>query len=377
MEPVGVYIHIPFCVKKCNYCDFPSFPGFEGIFHEYASAVCKEMERFAAEHGNLSADSVFIGGGTPSLLSAEDVTGIIRTLRSVLKITADAEITLEANPGTINHEKALAWKDTGVTRISLGLQAAQDHLLRSMGRIHTREMFLKSIELVRGVGIGNINTDIIFGLPGQTMDDWLETLEFATGNNMNHISAYSLQIEKGTPWFELQKNGELTYVDEDLEREMYHRAIQRLGENGYCHYEISNFARPGYVSRHNLKYWTGKPYLGFGASASSFFHDERVANVGDPLEYIRKIRENESPWFSRETIGKSEKLSERFFLGLRLIQGISLTSLENEFGREAINHYSDTIRQLEGRQLLVKEGEMLRLTKKGLDFANQVWMEFI
>ncbi len=377
MEPVGVYIHIPFCVKKCNYCDFPSFPGFEGIFHEYASAVCKEMERFAAEHGKVSADSVFIGGGTPSLLSAQDVTGIIRTLRSVLKITADAEITLEANPGTINHEKALAWKDTGVSRISLGLQAAQDHLLRSMGRIHTREMFLKSIELIRGVGIGNINTDIIFGLPDQTMDDWLETLEFVTGNSLNHISAYSLQIEKGTPWFELQKIGELTNVDEDLEREMYHRTIQKLGENGYCHYEISNFARPNFVSRHNLKYWTGKPYLGFGASASSFFHDERVANVVDPLEYIRKIRENESPWFSREAIGKSEKLSERLFLGLRLIQGISLTSLENEFGREAINHYSDTIRQLEGRQLLVKEGEMLRLTKKGLDFANQVWMEFL
>ena len=209
--------------------------------------------------------------------------------------------------------------------------------------------------------------------------DWLENPGVCNRDTWNHISAYSLQNRKRpTPWFELQKNGELTYVDEDLEAgECITGPFKGLGRNGYCHYEISNFARPGYVISHNLNYLTGKPYLGFGASASSFFHDERVANVGDPLEYIRKIRENESPWFSRETIGKSEKLSERFFLGLRLIQGISLTSLENEFGREAINHYSDTIRQLEGRQLLVKEGEMLRLTKKGLDFANQVWMEFI
>ncbi|MBP7174840.1 MAG: radical SAM family heme chaperone HemW [Thermoclostridium sp.] len=377
MEPVGVYIHIPFCVKKCNYCDFPSFPGLEDAFHEYAGAVCKEMERFSAEYGNPAVDSVFIGGGTPSLLSADDIAGIITTLRRVMNTTADAEITLEANPGTITREKARACKDTGMTRISLGLQAAQDHLLQSMGRIHTREMFLKSIEFITAVGIGNINADIMFGLPGQSMDDWLETMELVIGNDMNHISAYSLQIEKDTPWFELQKKGELPNVDEDLEREMYHRAVQRLGDIGYCHYEISNFAKPGFESRHNLKYWTGKPYLGFGASAHSFFHDERVANVAEPLEYIGKIRENQSPRFFREAIGQSEKLSERFFLGLRLIKGISLKSMENEFGREAINNYSDTIKQLENRKLLIKEGDLLRLTKNGLDFANQVWMEFL
>lgn len=377
MEPVGIYIHIPFCVRKCNYCDFPSYPGFEGIFHEYAEAVCKEMVSLAGEHGNLAADTVFIGGGTPSLLSAQDISLIVSTLKKVFELQKDAEITLEANPGTVSRERVEAWKGLGINRISIGLQAAQDRLLQSMGRIHTRDMFLESIGLVKAIGIGNINTDIIFGVPGQSMDDWLETLKLVLQAGVCHISAYSLQIEKNTPWFELQKKGELPNVDEDLEREMYGMTIKRLGEHGFYHYEISNFAKPGSESRHNLKYWTGRPYLGIGAAAHSFIHGVRIANVCHPLEYIRKIRDKEYPQSSRESIGSQEQLSERFFLGLRLIRGVSLTNLKNEFGRQAVDRYTDTIKQLEDRKLVVVEGDMLRLTKLGLDYANQVWMEFI
>ena len=233
MEPVGIYIHIPFCVRKCNYCDFPSYPGHEGIFHEYAEAVGREMESLAGVYGPLSADAVFIGGGTPSLLAAQDVAIIVHALKQSFHVRKNAEFTLEANPGTISREKAEAWNSLGINRISIGLQAAQDQLLQSMGRIHNRDMFTESVQFIRKAGIKNINADIIFGVPGQRMEDWLETLDFVLQAGVSHVSAYSLQIEKVTPWFELQKNGELTYVDEDLEREMYHRAIKRIGENGY------------------------------------------------------------------------------------------------------------------------------------------------
>jgi oxygen-independent coproporphyrinogen-3 oxidase len=209
------------------------------------------------------------------------------------------------------------------------------------------------------------------------MEDWLETLDFVLQNGVRHISAYSLQIEKDTPWFEMQKKGELPYMDEDLEREMYARTMEKLGQAGLCHYEISNFARPGFESRHNLKYWTGSPYVGIGAAAHSFIEDTRAANISNPLEYMRKIKDNESPQISREPIGFEEKVSERFFLGLRLIRGVSLTSLEKEFGSQAVERYRETIRQLEDRKLVVIEGDMLRLTKQGLDYANQVWMEFL
>lgn len=377
MEPVGIYIHIPFCVRKCNYCDFPSFPGYEGLFHDYAEAVGMEMINLAGEYGSLSADTVFIGGGTPSLLSAQDISIIFEALQKAFCIQKDAEITLEANPGTISREKAEAWKSLGINRVSIGLQAAQDRLLQSMGRVHTRNMFLESIGLIGDIGIKNINADIIFGIPGQSMGDWLETLEIVQNAGVSHISAYSLQIENDTPWFELQKEGKLPIVNEDLEREMYCRTIERLTEGGFVHYEISNFAKPGFECRHNLKYWTGKPYLGIGAAAHSYIGDIRAANITSPPEYIRRIRNHECPQSGRESIGFAEKLSERFFLGLRLIRGVSLTSLENEFGRQAIEKYRDTIRQLESRKLVILDGDMLKLTRLGLDYANQVWMEFI
>lgn len=377
MEPVGIYIHIPFCVRKCNYCDFPSYPGFEGIFHEYAEAVCKEMEQLLRKYGRLTADSVFIGGGTPSLLSAQELSLIVHKLKKAFDIQEGTEITLEANPGTISLEKAEAWQSLGINRISIGLQAAQDRLLAFMGRIHTRNMFTESIGIIRNVGIKNINADIIFGVPSQSMEDWLETLQIVLQTGVSHVSAYSLQVEEDTPWFKLQKEGKLPYVDEDLERDMYGRTLEKLAENGFIHYEISNFAKPGFESRHNLKYWTGRPYLGIGAAAHSFIHDIRASNVCNPQEYIRKIRNNESPQTNREHIGLQEKLSERFFLGLRLIRGVSLKSLQDEFGQQAIDKYRDTIKQLEDRKLVALEGDTLRLTRLGLDFANQVWMEFI
>lgn len=373
----GVYIHIPFCVKKCNYCDFPSYPGLEGIFHDYANAVRTEMERLAQEYGKLCADTVFIGGGTPSLLPVQDLSLILNGLYQSFSISKDAEITLEANPGTISREKAKSWKDLGINRISIGLQAAQDHLLQAMGRIHTLEMFLESIQFVKEYGFNSINADIIFGLPGQTMADWMETVNLVLQAGVCHISAYGLQIEEGTVWYKLYEEGKLPVLDEDLEREMYHWAVDRLKNAGFRHYEVSNFARPGFESRHNLKYWTGRPYVGIGAAAHSFIRNTRVANTGKPVEYIQKIGENISPRTSCEFITPEGELSERFFLGLRLIEGVSLTGLKAEFGTQAVERYSDTIRKLESKGLVTVTDDMLRLTARGLDYANQVWMEFL
>lgn len=377
METVGIYIHIPFCIKKCNYCDFPSYPGFEGIFHEYAEAVCTEMERMVQQYGPVTAETIFFGGGTPSLLPVQDISKIMNTLYKTFQVAKNAEITLEANPGTVTREKINAYRDLGFSRISLGLQAAQDRLLQFMGRIHTRETFLKTIQLAKQSGFTNINADIIFGVPGQSLEDWLETVDLVLQTGACHISAYSLQIEKDTPWFKLQKKGELPYVDDSLEREMYYQVIERLENAGFHHYEISNFSKPGFESRHNLKYWTGKPYMGLGAAAHSFIKDVRTANLCSPVEYIRNIRESTSTQSLCEKIGLEEKLSERFFLGLRLIDGVSLVQLEQEFGQEALNKHRATIKLLENKKLVMIEGDMLRLTRLGLDYANQVWMEFL
>lgn len=377
MEPAGIYIHIPFCVKKCNYCDFPSYSGLEGIFHNYAQAVCTEMERAARQYGRLCADTVFIGGGTPSLLPAEEISLILDGLYRSFMVSRDAEITLEANPGTVSRDKAGVWKDLGINRISIGLQAAQDRLLQSMGRIHSREMFLESVDLLKEYGFDNINADIIFGVPGQTMADWIETTELVLASGVCHISAYSLQIEEGTVWFQLHEAGKLPEADEELEREMYHWIIARLNKAGFRHYEISNFARPGFECRHNLKYWTGRPYLGIGSAAHSLIGKERLANTEHPVEYIRQIRENVSHRACCEILGPKEELSERFFLGLRLIDGVSLPGLQAEFGQEAVGIYGDTIRRLESKGLVTVDGDMLRLTRRGLDYANQVWMEFV
>lgn len=377
MDQLGLYIHIPFCVRKCNYCDFPSFPGLEGNFHHYTEALCKEIERIKDKYGTLTADTVFFGGGTPSLLSARDMARIMNTLSCQFIISKDAEIALEANPGTITEEKVKAYKSLGFNRISIGLQAAQDRLLQFMGRIHTQDMFLKSIDLVKNVGFHNVNADIIFGIPDQTMENWLETLDLVIRSGMTHISAYSLILEEGTPWFEQNENGDLPLVDDSLEREMYYKVTERTSHAGFHQYEISNFAKPGYESRHNLKYWTGKPYLGFGAAAHSFFCNERIANVSDPLEYIRRIGANLPVYCSVKQIGSEERLSERFMLGLRLINGVSLSQLSDEFGQNALKKHMEAIVRLEKKKLLCIEEDRLKLTKLGLDFGNQVWMEFL
>ncbi|NLG88837.1 MAG: radical SAM family heme chaperone HemW [Clostridiaceae bacterium] len=377
LEKVGIYIHIPFCVKKCNYCDFPSFAGMESLFGDYALALCKEMELATEKYGPVHADTVFVGGGTPSLIPAEYLSIIINALTKFFNISKDAEITLEVNPGTVTAEKAGAYRQLGFNRISIGLQAAQDRILRLMGRIHTKDMFIDCVDLVKRYGFTNINADIIFGIPTQTMEDWAETIHTVIKSDTTHVSCYSLEIGENTPWFEMRERGELPNIDDDLDRQMYDYAIAELGSSGFRHYEISNFSRPGFECKHNIKYWLCKPYLGFGAAAHSFYRNIRSSNLTDPAEYIRILKRGFSPQATAQAVDDKERLSERFILGLRLTDGISLETLEEEFGSEAVNKYKKKIASLEEKKLVCLDNGIMRLTKAGLDYANQVWLEFV
>lgn len=374
---IGIYIHIPFCIRKCNYCDFPSFPGMDAIFGDYTRALCTEIEAVSEKYPDVTVDTVFFGGGTPSVLPASHISGIIDALSGNFNVSENAEISIEVNPGTVTQEKAETYRKLGFNRISIGLQSACNNLLKFMGRIHTTEMFEECIELVKKSGFSNINADVIFGIPNQTMEDWQKTIELVLKKGVTHVSCYSLKIEEGTPWYELNEEGKLLPADEDLEREMYYWAIKRLSDAGFKHYEISNFAKTGYQCRHNLKYWTCKPYIGFGAAAHSYIDDTRYSNTEKPSEYIDRINEGKSPVVMSEYIGPDEKLSERFILGLRLIDGVDLRQTEQVFGKEALEKYNEKIKMLTERRLVYIENGKLKLTKKGLDFANQVWLEFI
>ncbi|NLM11045.1 MAG: radical SAM family heme chaperone HemW [Clostridiaceae bacterium] len=376
-ETIGIYIHIPFCIKKCNYCDFPSLPGMDDCFEDYTNAVCREIEKAASDHSNKLADSVFFGGGTPSVLPARYISKIIDALSKGFKISENAEISIEVNPGTISQEKVMVYRELDFNRISIGFQSANNSLLKLMGRIHTKEMFEECVDRVKKCGFKNISADIIFGIPEQTMKDFQETVELALQKGVTHVSCYSLKLEEGTRWYELNEKGELPLVNEDLEREMYYWAINRLKDSGFIHYEISNFAKPGFQSQHNLKYWTDKPYLGFGAAAHSYMNNIRYSNIENPVEYIKRINEGKAAVDMSEPVGLDEKLSERFILGLRLIEGVNIKHLEKEFGNEAVQKYNEKINMLIKKNLICLEGDMLKLTNSGLDFANLVWLEFI
>jgi oxygen-independent coproporphyrinogen-3 oxidase len=377
IERAGIYIHIPFCVKKCNYCDFPSFTRMEGLFGDYALTLCKEMELVRERYGYVSADTLFIGGGTPSIISVSDLSLIINTLTELFNVSENAEMTLEVNPGTVTYEKARAYRQLGFNRISIGFQAAQDRLLRLMGRIHTKDMFADCVNPVKKCGFTNINADIIFGIPTQTMEDWIETIDTVISSDITHVSCYSLEIGENTPWFKMRERGELPFTDDELERQMYDYAVAKLGSSGFRHYEISNFSRIGFECMHNIKYWSCKPYLGFGAAAHSFYRNIRSSNLTDPVEYIKILKRRLSPEVTAQTINDEQKLSERFILGLRLTDGVSLKSLECEFGSRAVKEYESKIASLEEKKLVYIDKDMLRLTKTGLDYANQVWLEFI
>lgn len=370
MRPLEIYIHIPFCVKKCNYCDFLSGPAPEEERQAYAESLCRKVRSY----GNLAKAyrvvSIFVGGGTPSILEGEQIKRIFSAVRQTFFIEESAEVTIEVNPGTVTEEKLKTYREAGVNRLSIGLQSVKDEELRLLGRIHSFGDFLETYRMARKEGFGNINVDLISAVPGQTRESWAQTLETAAGLCPEHISAYSLIIEEGTPFYEIygpesSRSGEKSkefpaLPDEDEERQMYQDTKDILARHGYERYEISNYARKGYECRHNLGYWDRTEYLGIGTGASSFMEHKRWVQDEEPHE-----------------LSESEEMEEYMFLGLRKTKGVSAKRFKAEFTAPIEEVYGAVISDMISKGLMVQDGDFLRLTDRGTDVSNYVMSMFL
>ncbi|MEA5084540.1 MAG: radical SAM family heme chaperone HemW [Lachnospiraceae bacterium] len=377
MKQLSIYIHIPFCKKKCLYCDFPSFSGCENIYEDYVNSLVSELGDNASEYTEYEIATIFIGGGTPTVLPPKQLGRILDMVLSKYNVRNDAEITIEANPGTVNAQIFKELKSMYVNRLSFGVQAWQNSLLTSLGRIHDNETFVRNFNEARDVGFKNISCDLMFSLPNQILSDWEETLEKIMRLNPEHISAYSLIIEDGTPFKEMYEKGMFKATDDVLDREMYYLAKEMLKDKGYNQYEISNFAKQGFESRHNIVYWNTKEYLGFGLGAHSYIHGERFHNTYAMSDYINskgnrvKLREN------IEILSKEEKMEEFMFMGLRMTEGISISEFKKRFNSNVEDVFKDSVDYLIDQKLLYKKDDMLALTDKGIDLSNFVFEKFI
>lgn len=358
---ISLYIHIPFCKSKCKYCDFLSFPNTEYI-NAYKKALLEEINAFDCE--NESIKSIFIGGGTPSVIDSGIIAEIMESIGK-FNIEKNTEITIEANPGTLTEEKVKEYKKSGINRINMGLQAWQNSMLKKLGRIHTRESFLESYELAQKY-FNNINIDLMFSLPDQSYDMWFETLENVTNLKPQHISAYSLIIEEGTPFYEM----DLNLPDEETDRIMYHSAIKFLDEKGYKQYEISNFSKVGYESVHNSVYWERGNYKGFGLGAASLIDNVRYKNTEIMSEYINGVTIAE-----KEVLTKSEQMAEFMFLGLRMTKGVSISEFKRIFDEDMLLKYKSVINKYSN--YIIVEGDNLRLKTEGMDISNMIFAEML
>ncbi len=365
MRPLEIYIHIPFCIRKCNYCDFLSGPSTPEERQKYVESLCQKIRARRDLAEAYSVTSVFVGGGTPSLLEADLLEEIFAALLETFSLTADAEITIEMNPGTVTADKLDTYRRLGINRLSIGLQSADDGELMTLGRIHTYEDFLESYRLAREAGFSNINVDLMSAIPGQTLTSWHNTLKSVADLGPEHISAYSLIIEEGTPFYDLYgpdapAGQKPSLPDEDTERQMYYDTKEILESYGYRRYEISNYAKPGYECRHNLGYWDRTEYLGFGIGSASLLNNERWVE-GEELEEL----------------SQKEEMSEFMFLGLRKMQGVSRKDFQQSFGQSMDSVYGDVIADMEEKGLLEEADGYVRLTDRGIDISNYVMSEFV
>ena len=371
-RPLELYIHIPFCVRKCQYCDFLSGPSDEETKDRYIEALLKEIR--AAEHTeDYEIVSVFIGGGTPSALKAEAIASIMRTLQEKFFFCEDAEVTIEANPGTVDPEKLTIYRNVGINRLSLGLQSTDAEELKLLGRIHSYEEFLKSYEWAREAGFSNINIDLMFAIPGQTGEAWRQHLYQVAELNPEHISAYSLIIEEGTPFAEQN----LDLPDEDTEYQMYEDTAEILERYGYRQYEISNYAKQGYMCRHNAGYWQRLEYLGFGLGASSLYGGMRFSNTHQMQEYLKESRNPDQIRKDVTVLSRNEQIEEFMFLGLRMTEGISEKKFEENFNVRLMDIYGDILQKYEETGFMEHIETKWRLTRKGIHVSNHILADFL
>lgn len=377
LSSLSVYIHIPFCHARCAYCDFSTYAGLESLLPEYVAALCQEIGMVGSRWGGSTLATVYFGGGTPSLMTPEMVERILDALSLAFHILPSAEITLEANPGTVDIHKLRQLHRLGVNRLSLGAQSAHDDELRLLGRIHTWREAVTAAEAARQAGFENLNLDFIFGLPGQTLARWQETLEAALSIAPEHLSLYALTVEEGTPLWEQIELGLVPAPDDDLAAAMYEYAEERLAAAGYRHYEISNWAREGYFCKHNLTYWHNEPWLGLGAGAHSWLEGKRWANLPHPEQYIRALGRGESPVAECEQIEPATEMGETMMLWLRLAEGADALRFQERFGVELEAVFGQALAMLRESGLLEWDGCVARLTPRGRLLGNQVFLQFV
>ena len=387
-KEMGIYIHVPFCKRKCTYCDFISYPDKFEKANLYFDVLNRELDSYDFKEYNIT--TIYIGGGTPSFVDSKHICSILEKIKSKINNMdyKDAEITIEINPGTVTEEKLLMYKKAGVNRLSIGLQSSNDFLLNQMGRIHTYSDFLNTYMLAKKLGFQNVNVDLMLGLPNQTIQDLNKTLEEIFKLNPNHVSVYSLIVEEGTKLEKQIERGELKLPDEELERQMYWYVKNKLELNGYSHYEVSNFAKKGWESKHNLNCWEQKEYIGLGVAAHSYLNDKRYSNTSNLEDYIStKLQEN--IWINETELIKKEirtieevqtledKKNEYMLLGFRKIEGINIAKFKEKFVDNPIFLFRDKLNKLVEEGLIEIDLNNIKLTSKGIDFANLVFEEFV
>ena len=374
---LGLYIHVPFCAQKCYYCDFNSYKIKSNEKEDYLINIEKEMKFYKEEFKDKYFDTVFFGGGTPSILKIDELRKLVNYMFENFNIKKDAEITIECNPGTINKEKLKAIKEMGINRLSIGLQATQNYHLKSIGRIHTYEEFEKNYYDAIDVGLTNINVDLMYALPNQKEEEWKETLDKIIKLNPSHISAYSLILEEGTKLYDMYENNEFNLLDEDTDIDMYEYTINTLKKYGYNQYEISNYAKKGKECKHNVIYWKCDNYLGLGPGASGYINDVRYSNIEDLNEYNNKINQNIKPISEENKLSEKDKIEEFIFMGLRMNEGINLEVFKERFKIDFYELYKDVLDKLLERELIKLDKFNLSLTQKGREISNSVFIEFI
>ena len=380
-KELGIYIHIPFCKQKCNYCDFVSYTNKCDKIGSYINCLEKEINSFDFSKYNVT--TIYIGGGTPSYIDSKYIKLILNTIYKKIQLEKNElkniEITIEVNPGTITKEKLQDYKEAGINRLSIGLQCVQDRLLKLLGRIHTYEEFLNTYNLAKEVGFENINVDLMLGLPNQTIEDLKESLNKIIELNPNHISTYSLIVEEGTKIFDKIENNELQLPDEELERNMYWYVKNTLELNGYNQYEISNFSKKGRKSKHNMNCWNQEEYIGFGVAAHSYINDIRFSNTNNLEKYIKNINNNEfeKNKLIEEQQTLEDKKKEFMMLGFRKIEGVDIAKFKEKFVDNPIFIYKEKLNKLVEEGLIEINLNNIRLTNKGIDLANLVFEEFI
>lgn len=377
MKDLALYIHIPFCEKKCYYCDFTSFPEMTSEISQYIDYLIKELSLYKEKIGDkYNISSIFIGGGTPSSINENYIEQILNYVFLNYNTKEDIEVSIEVNPGSVSLEKAKKYKAIGINRVSIGLQSLNDDLLKSIGRIHNAEDFYKSYKILKDVGFDNINIDLMFALPDQSLKDLLLTLEQVVKLDISHISLYSLILEEGTKFYKMHEMGKLNMPSEEEDRDMYHKSVQFLKSNGYEHYEISNFSKRNSKCKQNMTYWKVNPYIGLGINSHSNLDNKRFSNVSDFKNYYFKLEKNEFPLHEIEDIANEMEIVEYIILGLRLIEGIDKDEFKRRF-KEDIDHlYREQILKNIKNGLLVECENHIKLTDLGLDLSNQVELDF-